>query len=199
MKQSTTPKTMSSRLMTMKFMQRGAATAAAAAAAASFPSTPKTDDEGSAAKRRKVSHPSTPNTPGTPTAPLYDERKAIQAAMEEEDRKRQIAIEKRAAELGDAHWVMDARFVKASRAQRSRPTLNVVQVGFANIDSAAGGAGADAEEDSGEESEVAAPARFRQFNMDKKEAGAGAVDGASPECCAGEEAFTTLTMVAATG
>jgi hypothetical protein len=126
-----TPKTMSSRLMTMKFMQRGAA-----ASAASSPVTPRTaESEGGSAKRRKVSH-------GTPTAetgknrgestPLYDQ-KAIREALEEEERKRQVAIAKRAAELGDSHWVLAGNLPKPQDAPR--PSLKIVQVGFAQIDS----------------------------------------------------------------
>ena len=126
MAKQSTPKTMSSRLMTMKFMQRGAAQAAAEA---SSPSTPKTDEERSASKRRKVTHKSSPATPSTP---IYDQ-KAIQAAVEEEEKKRLAAIEKRAAELGDSHWVLDDAAV-ASAANGSKAPLNIVQVGFAQID-----------------------------------------------------------------
>ncbi|KAK3313508.1 hypothetical protein B0H66DRAFT_606764 [Apodospora peruviana] len=165
MSKQSTPKTMSSRLLTMKFMQRGAAQAATAASDAGSPTTPRTDDEeGSASKRRKVSGaaPSAPNTPITPATPLYDQ-KALQAAMEEEDRKRKAAIEKRAAELGDSHWVLDG--VSASPKNGSR-SLNIVQVGFAQIDYPAG---RQVSADSPEEEEVIvpAPARFRQFNMKK--------------------------------
>src|SRR4051812_43546192 len=99
MASQSTPKTMSSRLMSMKFMQRGAAIAAASVTTTSTPSSPKTDDEGSAAKRRKMAHKSAPSTPATP---LFDQ-KALEAALQEEDRKRRAAVEKRAAELGDSH------------------------------------------------------------------------------------------------
>ncbi|KAK0646211.1 hypothetical protein B0T16DRAFT_156507 [Cercophora newfieldiana] len=128
MAERSTPKTMSSRLMTMKFMQRGAAQAAAEA---SSPSTPKTEDEGSASKRRKTSHKSAPLTP-TPNAPIYDQ-KAIQAAIDEEEKKRLAAIEKRAAELGDSHWVLDSTSAPPPK-HGARPPLNVVQVGFGQID-----------------------------------------------------------------
>ncbi|KAK0623202.1 hypothetical protein B0T14DRAFT_425523 [Immersiella caudata] len=128
MPERSTPKTMSSRLMTMKFMQRGAAQAAAEA---SSPSTPKTEDEGSASKRRKTSHKSAPPTP-TPTVPIYDQ-KAIQAAIEEEEKKRLVAIEKRAAELGDSHWVLDTASAPPPK-NGTRLPLKVVQVGFGQID-----------------------------------------------------------------
>ncbi|KAK0722765.1 hypothetical protein B0T26DRAFT_851824 [Lasiosphaeria miniovina] len=133
MTEQTTPKTMSSRLMTMKFMQRGAAATAAAASAsgANSPATPKTDNEGNSTKRRKTNH--TP-TASTPVTPLYDQ-KMLQAALEEEDRKRKAAVEKRAAELGDSHWVLDG--VAALSKGGPHQPLNVVQVGFAQIDHSA--------------------------------------------------------------
>ncbi|KAM7193615.1 hypothetical protein V8F33_007708 [Rhypophila sp. PSN 637] len=158
--QAATPKAMSSRLMTMKFMQRGAAVNASASDAAS-PTTPRTDDEGSASKRRKLSRASAPNTPNTPATPLYDQ-KAIQAAMEEEDKKRKAAIERRAAELGDSHWVLDG--FSASTKTTAPKTLNIVQVGFAQIDSAVV---SEENTDSPGGETIPAPARFRQFNMKK--------------------------------
>src|SRR5262249_40142869 len=86
MAKQSTPKTMASGLMTMKFMQRGAAAAAAAAAAgtpeASSPATPRSEDR--SGKRRKFSH--TPSAASSPATPLYDQ-KAIQAALEEEEKK----------------------------------------------------------------------------------------------------------------
>ncbi|KAM7222424.1 hypothetical protein V8F06_002202 [Rhypophila decipiens] len=158
--QAATPKAMSSRLMTMKFMQRGAAVNASASDAAS-PTTPRTDDEGSASKRRKLSRASAPDTPNTPATPLYDQ-KAIQAAMEEEDKKRKAAIERRAAELGDSHWVLDG--FSASTKTTAAKTLNIVQVGFAQIDSVVV---SEENTDSPGGETIPAPARFRQFNMKK--------------------------------
>ncbi|KAK3692245.1 hypothetical protein B0T22DRAFT_8244 [Podospora appendiculata] len=162
MEKSATPKTMSSRLMTMKFMQRGAVAAATAAAteAAKSPGTPvKEDEDGSASKRRKVADASVPSTPKTPV--LYDQ-KALQAALEEEDKKRKAAIERRAAELGDSHWVLPGAF--STPKNGSRLSLNVVEVGFAQIDypTAPG-----ASEDVPDVLNLAGKARFRQFNMKK--------------------------------
>jgi hypothetical protein len=146
--------------MTMKFMQRGAAQAAAET---SSPSTPKTEDEGSASKRRKMSHKSVPPTPTTVT-PIYGQ-KAIQAAIDEEEKKRLAAIEKRAAELGDSHWVLDTASVPLPK-NGSRLPLNVVQVGFAQIDYAG-----TLDEASGSLGtvDISTKARF-QFNMKKSEA-----------------------------
>ncbi|KAK0621426.1 hypothetical protein B0T17DRAFT_289973 [Bombardia bombarda] len=162
MSKQSTPKTMSSRLMTMKFMQRGVAASASTPEAAT-PTTPRTDEEGSSAKRRKVAHMSAPSTPSTPTA-LYD-RKALEAAKEEEERKYKEAIEKRALELGDSHWVLDG--VSASHKE-TRPSLNVVQVGFAQIDSP--GVPDESEFSSYGVNMATKPPPFRQFNMSKAKA-----------------------------
>jgi hypothetical protein len=166
MEKQSTPKTMSSRLMTMKFMQRGAAVAAAAAAAAAStpeagsPVTPKTDD--GSAKRRKVAHSS--SAAGSPATPLYDQ-KAIQAAIEEEEKKRKAAIERRAAELGDSHWVLEG--ASALPKTGPRALLDVVPVGFAQIDSA--GTSGEADDPFGMGGMPAQP-QIKRFNMKKSKA-----------------------------
>lgn len=155
-----TPKGMSSRLMTMKFMQRAAASEASSPASVA---TPGSDIEGSAkssAKRRKTAY--TPND-SPAEKPLYDE-KAIKAALEEEDKKRLAAIERRAKELGDEHWVLPEAQLPASDAKQ-RVTLNFVQVGFAQID---GGDISDDAEDTSR-SKIGVPRRL-QFNMKKPKA-----------------------------
>lgn len=87
----------------------------------------------------------------------------MKAALEEEDKKRQAAVEKRAAELGDEHWVLpEARLPKSDAKQRV--TLNFVQVGFAQIDG--GRAEDDDEEETAGRSEYGKPRRL-QFNMNK--------------------------------
>ncbi|KAK0711418.1 hypothetical protein B0H67DRAFT_646793 [Lasiosphaeris hirsuta] len=165
-----TPKTMSSRLMTMKFMQRGAA-AAAATSEVSSPATPQTDEESSAAKRRKTAHKS---APGTPATPLYDQ-KALKTALEEEEQKRLAAIEKRAAELGDSHWVLGG--IAATPKTWPRQPLNVVQVGFAQIDYSTVPSNS---EDAPETVELSVKARFYQFNMEKNKTKA---------CAAGDDGW----------
>lgn len=142
-------------------MQRAAATAATASPSDKS-STPKTEDE-APSKRRKHSHTSKTNTPNTEADQALFDQKAIQAALEEEEKKRQAAIEKRAAELGDSHWVLPG--ASATPKAGARPTLNVVQVGFAQIDYSGNASDSD-------DAPAAVPttARFRQFNMKKKEA-----------------------------
>ncbi|KAK7923082.1 hypothetical protein PG985_007153 [Apiospora marii] len=120
----TPPKAMSSRLLTMKFMQR---------AAASTPTTPTASpkNEEQSAKRRKVSHESTADAP----VDLMVNQQAVQAAIDEGERKREEAIVKHAAELGDARWVLDVPDSSFNSLYRVKKPLNVVQVGYAHIDS----------------------------------------------------------------
>ena len=137
--------------MTMKFMQRGEASAKSSPSA-----TPKTDNEGSA-KRRKTAHNDTPEA-----KPLYDE-KAVQAALEEEESKRQAAVARRAKELGDEQWVLTGALKSAPNA-RQQVSLNYVQVGFAQIDS---GFPSDEDDEAPASRKVTELAGRRQFNMKK--------------------------------
>ncbi|KAK3295726.1 uncharacterized protein B0H64DRAFT_152771 [Chaetomium fimeti] len=164
MAKQSTPKTMSSRLMTMKFMQRGAAAAAAAASTdtpeASSPATPRSDD--GSAKRRKTTH--TPSAASSPATPLFDQQ-AIKAAVDEEEKRNRAAIEKRAAELGDSHWVLEGAASLPPRT--SRPLLNVVEVGFAQIDYA-GTSGKD--DDPFDLGSAPTQPQVQRFNMKKSKA-----------------------------
>ncbi|KAJ2979428.1 hypothetical protein NUW58_g7202 [Xylaria curta] len=136
-------------LLTMKFMQR------AAASTPSTPGTPSPNDQPS--KRRKVSHSSTPQQ----DVDTLVNQAAIQAAIAEEEKKVESALLKRAEELGDAHWVLDIpQQVKGHTPQRP---LNVIQVGYAQIDSDA----LENENDSAGISHDSVPA-IRRYNMDKK-------------------------------
>ncbi|RYP69253.1 hypothetical protein DL771_006221 [Monosporascus sp. 5C6A] len=121
----TPPKTMSSRLLTMKFMQRAAATSSTA----SSPSTSQSEEQSS--KRQKVSH-----SPAPPQSidSLVDQA-AVKKALAEEERKRQEALVRHAAESGDARWVLDTQATKMTTGNGVQRPLNVVQVGFAQIDS----------------------------------------------------------------
>ncbi|KAB5570817.1 hypothetical protein GE09DRAFT_720977 [Coniochaeta sp. 2T2.1] len=141
-----TPKGMSSRLMTMKFMQRGEASAK------SSPSTTPKTESGGSVKRLKTGHSATPEA-----KPLYDEA-AVKAALDDEESKRQAAIAQRAKELGDEQWVMRSAAISVPTTNQAGK-LNFVQVGFAQIDSGF---------PSDDESKTAgALAGRRQFNMKK--------------------------------
>lgn len=119
----------------MKFMQR------AAAASPSSPGTP-TSDEAHSSKRRKTAGRSSLGMPETPSYVI--DQKAAHAALAEEERKRQVAVEKRAEQLGDSHWVLDSAKLPGSR--HGGMPLKIVQVGFSQIDRR-GGSEEDQEQD----------------------------------------------------
>lgn len=127
---SQTPTGASQRLLTMKFMQR----AAAATTSPTSPSTSTSDDR-QTSKRRKISGQSSLGTPQTPSYVI--DHKAAQAAIEEEERKRQEHAARQAEKLGDSHWVLDAAKLPRPDRQAGK-LLNVVQVGFSQIDSRGG-------------------------------------------------------------
>ncbi|KAI2639723.1 hypothetical protein GGS26DRAFT_281318 [Hypomontagnella submonticulosa] len=124
----TPTKTMSSRLLTMKFMQRAAATPSSNP---SSPATPNSDKQ--ASKRRKVAHKPAKRDDADSLAQI--DQAVVQAAIAEEERKRQEALLQHAAELGDARWVLDIPDEFTGSGHTIQTPLNVVRVGFAQIDS----------------------------------------------------------------
>jgi hypothetical protein len=118
------PKSMSSRLLTMKFMQRAAASSPTSA-------SPTSPDEPSP-KRRKTDANSTPSKFNVDA--LADQR-AIQAAMASEEAKREAALERAAVEAGDTRWVLSFEDQKQIQAAPAL-ALRAVQTGFAHLDSA---------------------------------------------------------------
>ncbi|MCJ1438927.1 hypothetical protein MMC27_008317 [Xylographa pallens] len=110
------PKTMSSRLMTMKFMQRAAASSA----------SPTTPDHPSA-KRQKRND----SSPATPSSDVL----AIQAALAAEEAKRAEALERQQVEAGETKWVLS--FQKEERAGEEE-ALRVDKVGYERIDALQG-------------------------------------------------------------
>jgi len=130
---SNTPKTMSSRLMTMKvslcihfritlahaiqFMQRSAHKATA--------SSPKTPN-GPPSKKARLSNGR--SAPGTP------DQEIIQSAIDLEEKKRQEALDKAAQHSGETKWVLSYTDPLAGKRQDS---LQVQHAGFAEIDAAA--------------------------------------------------------------
>ncbi|KAM3073658.1 hypothetical protein ACMFMG_004457 [Clarireedia jacksonii] len=114
------PKAMSSRLLTMKFMQR---------AAASSPTSPSTSTlEEPSPKRQKTAH----TTPTKFNVDTLADNRAIRAALEEEEAKKQAALDRAAAEAGDTRWVLS--FEDRKHLDKPTNTLRVVQAGFANLD-----------------------------------------------------------------
>ncbi|KAI0114924.1 hypothetical protein F4814DRAFT_298437 [Daldinia grandis] len=155
----TPTKSMSSRLLTMKFMQR-------AVASPSSPSPATSTPDEKASKRRKVSH--NPAKRDNTDSLAHIDQSAVQAAIADEERKRQEAVVQNAAKSGDAHWVLDMP-EKTTNSDRGIQTLNVVQVGFAQIDShidTSDNAGFD-DFESTDASHVRTP-MVRRYNMDNK-------------------------------
>ncbi|KAL8829550.1 MAG: hypothetical protein Q9191_001954 [Dirinaria sp. TL-2023a] len=116
-------KTMSSRLLTMKFMQRAAASSPAqpttpASQTSQIPSQPPS-------KRQKVSP-----FPSTPATPLSDQQ-AIQAALNAEEAKHSEALERIAAERGETKWILSC--VDEGKGDR-RPGFRVTKAGYGDID-----------------------------------------------------------------
>ncbi|KAF1847844.1 uncharacterized protein K460DRAFT_374823 [Cucurbitaria berberidis CBS 394.84] len=135
-----TPKSMSSRLMTMKFMQRSAAKSVASA-----PSTPN----GPPSKKKRLANgASAPSTP---------DQEILQSALVAEEKKRQEALEKAAQYTGETKWVLS---FKDPLDGKRKESMKVRQAGFAEI---------DAGDDSDEEEEEPKPIRM-QFGGGVKKA-----------------------------
>ncbi|KAL2839989.1 hypothetical protein BJX68DRAFT_190200 [Aspergillus pseudodeflectus] len=107
-------KNMSSRLLTMKFMQR-----AAASAAAKESSQPESasNSQASTPKKRRIS--TEPAESPSPTRP--SDMEAISAALAEEEEKRRDAIARQAAEAGETEWFLD--FDGADSTQYAQPPV----------------------------------------------------------------------------
>lgn len=128
-----TPKTMSSRLMNMKFMQR------AAASDASTPSTPAEP----AAKKQRLSNGSFKSTPvSTPKSEVE--------APTPEEQKREEAFAREAAARGDSKWYLS---FQEPQSPAVLSPLRIVSAGYGALDSA----GAAQEQASDEEEENARP------------------------------------------
>ncbi|KAF2845136.1 hypothetical protein T440DRAFT_522892 [Plenodomus tracheiphilus IPT5] len=132
---ASTPKTMSSRLMTMKFMQRSAAKSTA-----SSPST----TNGPPSKKVRLSTGG--SAPGTPTS---HDHEILQTALAEEARKQQEASDKAAQYSGETKWVLS---FKDDLSGKRHESMHVRKAGFAEI---------DAEDDSDDEEEDMKPTRMQ--------------------------------------
>ncbi|KAG6008578.1 hypothetical protein E4U21_004218 [Claviceps maximensis] len=113
-----TPKGVSSRLLTMKFMQRAVASASSAGSP---------DSNAPSAKKRKLDQSPAPGR----IDPNIDQA-LIQAALNDQEATRQAALERHSA--GDTHWVLKMKVDEAKTQKQSHP-LNVVYVGYGEIDS----------------------------------------------------------------
>jgi hypothetical protein len=109
-----TPKGVSSRLLTMKFMQRAAASAS---------STP--DSDAPSSKKRKLGK-------GDDDYDLNINSESIQAAIDERDANRQAALQQHSS--NDTHWVLDAKVAKKAGKAEKKP-MRVLYVGYGDFDS----------------------------------------------------------------
>ncbi|KAI9723059.1 MAG: hypothetical protein M1812_001508 [Candelaria pacifica] len=149
------PKTMSSKLLTMKFMQR----AAASHPSTTNPLTPTSPSSEPSSKRRKISNNHTPNVPNS-------DLQAVRAAVAAEEAVRSAAIEKQAAEAGETRWVFSFQDGGGNGVENRR--LKIVEDGFAGIDSGRGIeiASMEDEEDEGQgwREKVVGRRSFGRFN-----------------------------------
>ena len=144
------PKTMSSKLLTMKFMQRAAA------------SSPLSTPDQPSPKRQKSTHTSD----STFNVDALANQEAVQAALAAEEAKRQAALEKQAVDAGDTRWVLNFKEDLKSSNSQSRKCLRIVEAGFASIDhSLAGRHSAEYDEDSDLEAPIMTGRRsYGKFN-----------------------------------
>ncbi|KAF5018859.1 hypothetical protein F66182_9151 [Fusarium sp. NRRL 66182] len=112
-----TPRGVSSRLLTMKFMQR---------AVASENSSPDLNTHSS--KKRKTAH-----SPAIGRLDLNIDQAVIKAALDDQETKRQAALEQHVG--ADTRWVLNDSFAGSKATGSSKPPLNVVYVGYGDIDS----------------------------------------------------------------
>jgi M-phase phosphoprotein 6 len=114
---------MSSKLLTMKFMQR--------AAASSTTSSPSTPDQ-PPPKRQRIGDTS----PEILDVDSLADKRAVQAALAAEEAKRQIALERQAADAGDTRWVLTFKPELKTPHIKGEAAIKVVETGFAAIDHA---------------------------------------------------------------
>ncbi|KAK4565880.1 hypothetical protein LTR86_003729 [Recurvomyces mirabilis] len=125
------PKAMSSRLATMKFMQR------ASASPSSTPSTPSDPPS----KRQRLSN-GTFNS--IPSSAAQREARLVEEAIAAEAKKREDALEREAADRGESKWYLS---YKQPNTPGAESVLKVVSAGYSSLD----GAGTTRGEDSDEE------------------------------------------------
>lgn len=112
---------MSSRLLTMKFMQR-----AAASSPVSSPSTPDLPS----IKRRKTGDAS----PGAFEVDALVDQRAVEVALANEEALRQAALDRAGAEAGDTRWILNFKQDEGTATEHSKPSYQIIQTGFAAID-----------------------------------------------------------------
>ncbi|KAK4542265.1 hypothetical protein LTR36_006918 [Oleoguttula mirabilis] len=144
------PKAMSSRLATMKFMQR------ASASPSSSPSTPTEPPS----KKQRLSTGSYNSTPSS--APRSDSQ-AVQEALAAEEQKRTAALERQAADRGESKWYLS---FKEPQTSATESPLLVVSAGYSMLDAASTAKERSSEEEGTEATRpsIAGRRSFGKFN-----------------------------------
>ncbi|KAK3075289.1 hypothetical protein LTS18_014067 [Coniosporium uncinatum] len=144
---------MSSRLLTMKFMQRGSPSSTPNSTPSR--SAPATPADGPPAKRQRLSN-------GTASS-----ASVVQKALEEEERKRQEALDRLANEAGETKWVLSfAEPARRTNGAVNDAGLRVVQAGFGDIDAAPN---YESDEEEEKSKQVSGRWRFGGFGEKKDE------------------------------
>lgn len=140
---------MSSRLLTMKFMQRGVPSPS------SSPNTPPEPPS----KKQRLSNGSFASAP--PSTPRSDAQ-VIQEALAAEEQRRTEALEREAADRGETKWYLS--FTEPAEPVNESP-LRIVSAGFSTLDSTRFGMDRSSDEDVDDVPVVANGRRsFGKFN-----------------------------------
>jgi hypothetical protein len=131
----------------MKFMQRAAASQSAASSPETTPSS----------KKRKIDHSSPSGR-----IDLNISEAAIKAALDDQEATRQAALRKHT--VGDTQWVLQGSIDKLKPAAAANPPMNIVYVGYGDVDSA---------DESGDEGDLPSRGRTstKDYNKTPKKAG----------------------------
>ena len=145
------PKMMSSRLLTMKFMQR------ASNSPSSAPSTPSEPPS----KKQRLSNGSqlSPYNSSAASTPKSDAQ-TVEDALASEERKRSEAIEREAADRGESKWYLS---YKEPQAPAVESPLRIVSAGYSALD-ASGNNRSSEEENEGSKPPVVGRRSFGNFN-----------------------------------
>ena len=122
---------MSSRLLEMKFMRRGAPSPT------SSPSTPSEPPS----KKQRLSNGSFASTPSS--TPRSDAQ-AIEEALAAEEQRRTEAVEREAADRGETKWYLS---FKEPQAPAQESPLRIVSAGYSTLDAAVHSTDRSSEED----------------------------------------------------
>jgi len=141
-------KTMSSRLLTMKFMQRSAASA-------SSPSSNTSDER--ASKRQRMST-------GESGRRENAELQAVQAALAAEEAKRLEVLERQAADAGETKWVLNL-----PRQDVQPVGFTIVNAGYGAIDAASETYAQDEDEETRSMQRPSMPGRKSYGDFGKQE------------------------------